>query len=334
MPTPFEIARESLEFVGKFNTPPTPEVFEVWYRYVEGTNDAVLKALSYAVDNATALDQEHITAIHQQFCSSGHCPDEVSDSLASQIEQIQKIVSSHRSASEQFDDSLNHTSDALEGVEATDDVLSRCVSDLATASDKMKVELLATINRLKSAEVEILQLQGQLREAQRSTLTDHLTGIGNRRMFDRFVRDFVARRSELDGRMWMIHIDLDRFKEINDSFGHTVGDEIIRVLANGLSHAWPDVAFVRLGGDEFAAFFDSKDREQVVEFTSGIKSLFAGKELVIGDDQAKVASLEFSIGASAIRETDDVAAWPERTDTLLYEAKKLGRNRAVVERNR
>ncbi|MEM9368037.1 MAG: hypothetical protein AAGD07_18750 [Planctomycetota bacterium] len=66
--TPFDIAKQSLQFVGKFQTPPTPEVFEVWYRYVEGTNDALLKALAHVVDDDGAVSSDHIAAIHTQFC--------------------------------------------------------------------------------------------------------------------------------------------------------------------------------------------------------------------------------------------------------------------------
>ncbi|MEM9368038.1 MAG: diguanylate cyclase [Planctomycetota bacterium] len=185
--------------------------------------------------------------------------------------------------------------------------------------------------RLEDSEKEIESLRQQLQESQRGMLTDHLTGIGNRRMFDRFVANFVSRKSSLSARMFVVLIDLDRFKAINDQHGHAAGDQVIQFLATSLTSQWPGIAFARLGGDEFAAFFECDDREDVVEFASDIKSHFASQELVLGRDQETIGHLQFSIGVALLRDNDTEQSWVNRADELLYEAKRLGRNRSVVE---
>jgi diguanylate cyclase (GGDEF)-like protein len=105
----------------------------------------------------------------------------------------------------------------------------------------------------KAAEMLIDHMKGRIAELELLTETDELTGLLNRRGFDKQLQRVLSGVERYDEQGILIYIDLDAFKPINDSYGHAAGDEVLRHVANLLSNSIRDTDFVgRLGGDEFA----------------------------------------------------------------------------------
>ena len=166
-------------------------------------------------------------------------------------------------------------------------------------------------------------------EAQHRASHDILTGLANRARFDDMLgRAMLARRPVTEG-IALLMLDLDRFKQVNDTFGHQSGDDLIRAVAQRLGNlTGPRDTLARLGGDEFAIIHHAR-RGLSEHLRLGEKIIDAvGKPFEIQGSEVFVG---VSIGVVVIGETDadrrDIA---RKADIALYEAKSAGRNRAVV----
>ena len=174
--------------------------------------------------------------------------------------------------------------------------------------------------RLRAAS-RIVSMQ---RELIRLASTDSLTGVLNRRAFFEKAEE-LGKRAELGGALSAILFDIDYFKQINDSYGHGAGDEVLRAIAREVSKEGAIVG--RLGGEEFAILLEDVPLSGAAEIAESLR---------IGIQQLKVAiaqqtiSLTCSFGVSQWQVDDTIDILLKRVDVNLYEAKMNGRNQVVV----
>lgn len=153
---------------------------------------------------------------------------------------------------------------------------------------------------------------------------DLLSGLFNRRGFiERVTPMLQSREGRLAGTL--ILADLDRFKLINDSYGHHTGDEVIRLFARVLKDVMPNRAVAgRLGGEEFAVFLPSTDLEEARVVAHGMRAAMMSQQIDGLTEQARVTA---SFGVAAIAREEPLEQAMQRADKALYAAKENGRNR-------
>ena len=177
-------------------------------------------------------------------------------------------------------------------------------------------------------EAQIVAQKGQLEEAnaqlEELAATDGLTQISNRRAFDRAITDEFTRARRYDTPLSMLMLDVDRFKNYNDTFGHQAGDEVLRQLADLLKHIARDIDFVaRYGGEEFAAILPGIDQNHARLVAERFRSAVEAAEW-------ENRAITISVGATTLTpDHNDPCALIENADAALYRAKKSGRNRVA-----
>ena len=153
--------------------------------------------------------------------------------------------------------------------------------------------------------------------------TDPLTNIYNRLHFGHFLDAEIDRVKRYGGTFSIIFFDLDRFKEVNDEYGHLVGDEVLKRVAEIVEKANRNAdIFARYGGEEFIILAPATD----------IAGARAHAERLRNDIEhyrfSEISHLTCSFGVAEYKpDADDVTSLFKRADTALYNAKKLGRNR-------
>ncbi len=158
--------------------------------------------------------------------------------------------------------------------------------------------------------------------------TDPLSGILNRRGFEVHAERALARAKRWDTPLALVTADIDRFKAINDSYGHAVGDTVIADVARLLRDTvGSDHVIARLGGEEFAVLLPGKTAEQALAMADGIRAVLPAKLCLPGEDAPAVTA---SFGVAQLREDDHLSDLCRRSDLALYEAKAGGRNKVVV----
>lgn len=163
-------------------------------------------------------------------------------------------------------------------------------------------------------------------------ITDQLTGLGNRRALFNGLHAWFAEQNAGDSggrRLSFLFIDLDRFKEINDSFGHPTGDELLRLLGQRLRGALrDDDTLMRLGGDEFAALLLDADRAQTLAIATRLSTAL--------EQPFALDSVSVQIGASigiarAPADAQDAETLVSRADLAMYRAKLTGEDYACYD---
>ncbi|MEA2477239.1 MAG: hypothetical protein QOC87_1438, partial [Actinomycetota bacterium] len=168
-------------------------------------------------------------------------------------------------------------------------------------------------------------------EARRLSLTDGLTSIWNMRFFQMQFRQVLATATRFTRPFSILMLDLDRFKGVNDTFGHQRGDEILIEFAQRVSRTLREVdTFARYGGEEFICLLSETDKQGA--FTTAEKILFAIRSMPFGGTNGEApVSLTVSIGVASYPEHGDSFRGLVRcADEALYRAKQEGRDRIYV----
>jgi diguanylate cyclase (GGDEF)-like protein len=194
-------------------------------------------------------------------------------------------------------------------------------------SHRLAKNLLVVISeRVRSDNEFIAERLGVLQQAERNAITDALTGLRNRHwMQDMFERELKrARRDQVS--LCIMMADVDRFKGINDEFGHIVGDRILAAIANSLrEHLRPTDLIARFGGDEFAILLPGVPLKKAEATAERIR-----KSLLHFADPGLPEGVTVSIGITAATESDNLDRLLQRADGAMYDAKDQGRNRVAV----
>lgn len=174
------------------------------------------------------------------------------------------------------------------------------------------------------------KLEHQAQELDRTRIearTDALCNVGNRKAVDETLQFMVSRYSSGKAPFGLMLIDIDHFKRINDTYGHTAGDEVLTSIAAALRECVRPEDFVgRLGGDEFCILLDGLTDDNAEAVGARIRSTIELYDFSLNDNgQSTVVTM--SMGLAVCRKTDDVMSLYERADQALYKSKDLGRNR-------
>jgi diguanylate cyclase (GGDEF)-like protein len=164
----------------------------------------------------------------------------------------------------------------------------------------------------------------QQRALSQQVVTDTLTGLRNRVTLATTLGQAIEQWRRTGTPMTLLELDLDDFKNVNDTRGHDAGDDVLRGVAEviGSRIRRSDVAF-RLGGEEFLAFLHGTDHEQALNVAEELRSAVASKSLAL-DPPVTV-----SVGVATFNGETDWEAWLKRCDDNLYRAKAQGRNCVV-----
>ena len=186
------------------------------------------------------------------------------------------------------------------------------------------------VGHIMFAAIFFLAMTMERREAEQRSyaLSDPLTGLLNRRAFDEFVQRMARRRSDAEEALGLLVLDLDRFKQINDRFGHEVGDRMLRVFAEVAESAVrPTDQLFRMGGEEFCFLLPDTNVEEAIAVAERIRRLFEASQVeTAGGATSTTVSIGIAVSSLAI----DMDVMFAAADAAVYEAKARGRNRVVV----
>jgi len=329
----YEIAKKALAFIGKFKTPPTPIIYEIWFRYAEGENKGICSHLSHAINETNSVSTETLLQLHEQYCTPAKdLTERIGTELSDELGQLQSMVSSQMDATDQFNSSITDVSDTLSNLSDQPDSVRQCVTRLLASNRVMQDRLQEMDDRLHESQTHAKELQRDYQESQKAMMTDPLTGVGNRRFFDHYTNRAIETKAKRENHLFLMLIDLDKFKHINDNFGHDSGDFVLQFVADRMSHFRDGVSVARFGGDEFAVFYETAEPDGAYELAEELRDFFSNAELTFGGTGEVLGTVGLSIGVARLRPDDTSDSWFRRADGLLYEAKSSGRNRVMAER--
>lgn len=169
-------------------------------------------------------------------------------------------------------------------------------------------------------------------EVQKLAITDNLTGLHNRRYFLELAEHEYERARRYNRPLCAIMLDIDRFKQVNDSYGHAVGDNALRAVAQRCRQSLRDVDHLaRVGGEEFTVLLPECTLDGAVAAAERLRRNVADLQI---ETHRGLLTMTISLGvATLVDDCPKFATLLDRSDTALYVAKKAGRNRVAIWRD-
>ena len=311
-----------------------PRNYEIWYVYATGHNSPLNKIINETLARNGQLTEADLEQIYETYLS--------------QIKTTERIDKVGARAIGEIDDAMTLITDAL-GISASyDERLSKAFEGLAVARDRDQVKAIveslirstremrdankALEGRLSLSKTEISKLQHSLEAIRAEILADPLTGLGNRKYFDRSIETAVENALAGGEPLSLLMFDIDHFKSFNDSYGHLTGDQVLRLVGMSLKQTvkGQDIT-ARYGGEEFVVVLPNTALRQALTVADHIRRAVMAKELKKKSTGEILGRVTISVGVSMLKPGDDVHSLIERADACLYAAKRGGRNRVICE---
>jgi len=311
-----------------------PRNYEIWYVYATGYNAALNKIINETLSRHGRLTEADLDQIYETYLSQLRTTDridKVGARVINEIDEVMNLITDALGMTTEFGKSLDGATADLVAARDRDSVLA-VVSALVKSTREMRENNRVLESRLVSSKQEVANLQQSLEAIRAETLTDPLTGLGNRKYFDRAIEDTVRSAVKNGEPLSLLMFDIDHFKSFNDNYGHLTGDQVLRLVAMSLKATikGQDIT-ARYGGEEFAVVLPNTALRQALTVADHIRRAVMSKELKKKSTGEILGRVTISVGVSMLQHGDDTDSLIERADACLYAAKRNGRNRVVCE---
>jgi diguanylate cyclase len=210
--------------------------------------------------------------------------------------------------------------------------IRKVVNSLAAATLDMANHNRHLTEQLHKSTREIESLRTSLDSVRVESLTDSLTGLNNRRMFDETLRMRIVEARAQRSELCLLMCDIDHFKRFNDTWGHHTGDQILRFLASTLqSHGRPDHLIARYGGEEFGMILPRTGIKGAHETAEALRNAIQAKRLRRRSTNEDLGQVTVSLGIAHLQPGDTPQGLVERADACLYASKRNGRNQVTTD---
>ncbi|HSM72419.1 MAG TPA: diguanylate cyclase [Anaerolineales bacterium] len=182
-----------------------------------------------------------------------------------------------------------------------------------------------------SAKKQVEAEQIRAMEFEQLSITDPLTGIYNRRFFDEIAGKELERAKRSTSPLTIIILDIDHFKEINDTYGHPTGDQVLISLTNIYQSNMRSMdIFARYGGEEFIILMPDTDSESAHQIIERLRAALEETPLATYENKDIYVTISAGIAVCDGQESVDIPALLERADQSLYTSKQTGRNKTTI----
>ena len=328
------IARKVLDHAERHRSPPQPRAYEVWYTYVTGEDPALSARLESELIKSDVVDLGTIEQIYQEHflhkrLSTGM--NRIGDELDAGLRETLGTIRAGIGSNQRLIASLNQAQGKIDSASRNHDA-KRIVMSLLDLGREHASQTEAVSGELSKARAQVLELQRELHRLRDTAYLDHLTQISNRRHMDEILIREIDISDTTGQPLSFALADIDRFKALNDTHGHAIGDAVLKHFAGLLKKniKGQDIP-ARYGGEEFAVIFPKTTLYGAARASDGIRKALQETQFVLSRDQSPIGRLSVSFGVTQYLPGETMAHLLQRADDLLYRAKRRGRNRVETD---
>ncbi|MDA5193562.1 GGDEF domain-containing protein [Govanella unica] len=332
--SPTVFADQAMTLMALHGISPIPMNYQLWFTYFTGQNAALSQELNALLASTPAINDHlcaQIYARHFNPQGDDRLINETNQRVQIELEHLIKQLQAAEHDTSRFGNTLMGYSDSL--AKATDtSTLHSYLATLISETRDMEEKSRGLEGELKNSSREIERLKVSLEAARTEALTDQLTNIGNRKLFEQSLHDGVTQANATQTPLAMIFCDVDHFKKFNDNWGHKLGDHVLRLVAQQLKDHTPDKGTPsRFGGEEFAILLPSVLLAQAAAIAENLRLAISTRTMKTRTTGVNLGRITMSYGVALYVPGESPDSFVARADRALYAAKARGRNCVITE---
>jgi diguanylate cyclase len=326
------VAEKAIRSMAEQRVPATPNNFHVWFKYTLGTPPVLKRAIDILIGNKRKFDAQTNREIFESYVGSKASDEAVAHDVSQQLHSVMSsakqflnaAIADNRTQMAAIND-VSERSDAGVDPKLLIESLMSELAKAATRATKLEVGFMEQSRELDA-------IRDSLSKSEERAKTDTLTGLPNRRALEEFFRNAQLAAMEQGEAVSALLIDIDHFKRFNDQFGHGVGDQVLRLMANVLREQVREIDLpARYGGEELIVVMPDADLATCTAIAERIRGSISECRMTRRSTGEALPGITVSIGVAQFQGGESMADLIDRCDQALYLAKKMGRNRVVTE---
>ena len=329
-----EIAKKVILNTTDRSIPLTPENYHVWFEYFLGSNQKLNISIDELINSGNSFSQEVNDRLYNEYLKGDKT--EILQEVHRETHKIfqnifqttlstSDLTSNYSAKMEEYSIKLDEANDLTQIQNFIVNIIKE-TNDMAESSRQLN-------QQLEEATSQIENLNKKLEETEKEVLLDALTGLNNRKAFDRKIKELYEKHEKKEGFFSIIIMDIDFFKKFNDQYGHHIGDEVLAIVGLNLKKNLKGKDFsARYGGEEFIALLPNTTLHNACVVADQIREEISKQRLKIKKTGQSIGNITISMGVSKIHERDTTTSVVERADAALYLAKDSGRNNVKSEK--
>ncbi len=309
-----DVGMRTLGFLHEQRLDPTPANYALGYIYVTARDSLAARAVDFVLMAGDRLDQRRVDQISAEHVrTAGGDTSDHDSAVRRQALQLSEIAADATAITGQISRNLDTGLAALDG--GAD--ITAIITSMAAQSRQSEAALAAASRQIETLRQEVETAKGD-------AARDALTGLLNRRGVEAEVRGMPARSTGS-----LVICDIDRFKSINDRYGHVVGDRVLKLVASSLAASCAPHIVARWGGEEFLVLVAGMGPKDATAIVDRARLDLRGRDVRLRATDEPMGPITFSAGVAAIKggQIDDAV---RDADILLYQAKEAGRDRVLA----
>jgi len=310
-----------------------PISYAVWYEYAKGARPELRQHIDQELERDERLSVPLTYTIYSRYVVE---PAEQAlmtarTNLLELVEQVKHAVHEANQDSAGYDTRLADFQRQLSTATSIQD-LGGHVSSMLTETQRVSDGFGKLTTQLEQSKTEVRRLTEELHLIREDAMTDALSGLLNRRGFDRELKRMAPKDGACEGALALIMLDIDQFKRVNDTYGHPLGDRVIAAVGQSIRECVGQAGVAaRYGGEEFAVLLPSQQIEIAERLAQSIRTRVEQGTIRRRHGEDPIGGVTVSAGVAVWQQEDDASSLIERADRALYASKRAGRNRVTVD---
>ncbi|MHA7859330.1 MAG: GGDEF domain-containing protein [Henriciella sp.] len=333
----YRLAGAAFDLIDKYGTPPAPMTYTMWYAYAANSPEVVAREVDEILSRGDKITHEQIEDIFEAHLSSSYfeaAGERVSQAIETSLGDVTELIEKTSSETKTMQGQLESVGSNIPKRPKRRDVVAM-FEQLMTTNTQMSSMTETLAAELEKSRQQVRELNEEFQTIKKQSRTDALTDVANRRAFNERLSFIHQNAVRTGGSFSLALIDLDKFKLINDTFGHPMGDKVLSHFANLIIDNIEENDFAaRIGGDEFAIIFPDQIAEAAFNALVGIKLRLERANIHKDLSRDSRHQVTFSCGIAQLGQDQPIDDLIAAADEELLRAKRKSRNFISVQGRR
>lgn len=330
--TPDQWALQAFEKLKRDGLVPTPNNYAIYYYYYAGSNPRLRTAVDIFLSKQPSLTQDNCNELYQTHLgieAEHKMLQDANASIENEVNRMLDMIDRASNDATQYSETLDSFSGTLSSSQSLEQI-REAVTKVAAETLNMSAQNERLATQLAETTQQLSEMRTNFDQVHRESQIDPLTEVGNRKFFDKELVHATADARDNAAPLCLLMVDIDYFKKFNDTYGHQIGDQVLRLVARTLVENLKgrDV-IARYGGEEFVILLSQTRLMDAEKVANILRGALATKQIKKRSTNETLGVITVSIGAAEYCPGEDLESFIGRADAGLYRAKDEGRNRVV-----